>query len=120
VWIDAALANEFQLIQALKQGSVNFRALSYQHQYFRIFQTLGQLIDVLHMIVPDLYVMVSKFLEAGQSSQGIEVIVENRDVHFERAAISGFPLCENLWCPFCGPAKVSTIGIPSCPAINIS
>jgi hypothetical protein len=65
------------------------------------------------MIVPDLYLMVLEFLEAGQGSQGIEVIVQNRDVHFERAAISGFTLCEELRSSFRAPTEVSIIKISS-------
>jgi hypothetical protein len=65
------------------------------------------------VIVPDLHVMVFKFLEAGQGSQGIEVIVKNRDVHIERPAKSRFALCEELRCPKGAPTEASIINISS-------
>src|ERR1700692_2268597 len=66
------------------------------------------------MIVPDLHVMAFKFLEAGKGSQGIEVIVKDRDVHIERAVKSRFTLRQDLRCSIRAPAKVSIMNISSC------
>ena len=44
VWINAALADEFQFIQPLKQGGLNLGPFTYKYQDFRFFQPLGQLI----------------------------------------------------------------------------
>jgi hypothetical protein len=82
VGINATLADELQFVQAAEQRSLDLRSFSDEHQHFCIFQPLSQLIRFLHMIVPDLDVMILQFLEAGQRPDRIEVIVEDCDFHF--------------------------------------
>ena len=53
MWIDAALADELKLGQALEQSCLNFRALANEHQAFGVLQAGSQRVSVLDMIVPD-------------------------------------------------------------------
>ena len=86
VRIDAALADQPQLRQALEQRRADLRALADQHQRLGVAQALGERVDVLDVIVPDRDVVAVELPEAGQRPQRVEVVVENRDLH--RAAPS--------------------------------
>ena len=79
--INAALANELELRQTLKQRRADLRALAKQHQDLGVLQTFGQRIDVLHMVVPDRDIVARQFGKAGQRAQRVEIIVENGDFH---------------------------------------
>ena len=54
VRIDAALADQPELGQALDQRCADMGALADQHQRFGVLQPLGQRVDVLDVVVPDL------------------------------------------------------------------
>src|SRR5215470_4689942 len=79
--IDAALADEAEIRQALKQRRADFRALADQHQNLGIAQTLGERVDVLDVIVPNRYLVAGEHAEASQRSQRVVIVVEDRDFH---------------------------------------
>ena len=81
VRIDAALADEPQLRQALEQRRADLGALADQHQRLGVPQPLGQRVDVLDVIVPDRDVVAGQLREAGQRAQRVEVVVEDGDLH---------------------------------------
>ena len=78
----AALTDELELVQAIEQRRANLRALAYQHQRLGVLQPLGERVDVLHMIIPDLDVVACQLGEAGKRTQGVVIVVEYRDFHF--------------------------------------
>jgi len=51
--IDAALADEPEPGQPLKQICLDFCALANEHQAFRVLQARRQRVGVLHVIVPN-------------------------------------------------------------------
>ena len=79
--IDAALADELQLGQPLKQRRADLRPLAEQHQDFGILQALGQSIRVLHMIGPHRDIVAVELPETRQRAQRVEIIVEDGDFH---------------------------------------
>jgi len=79
--VDAALADEPERRQAREQRRADLRALADEDQYFRIFQALCQCVDILDMVGPDLDVVARQFPEAFERTQGVEIVVENRDLH---------------------------------------
>jgi len=81
VRIDAALADELELRQALDERRANLRALADQHQGFGILQSLRELADVLDVVVPDRDVVACELAEAGQRAHSVVVVVEYRDFH---------------------------------------
>ena len=78
---DAALADQLQLRQPLQQRRADLRALADQHQRLGVAQPLGELVDVLDVIVPDRDVMAGELAEAIQRPQRVEIIVEDGDLH---------------------------------------
>ena len=82
--IDAALADQPELRQALEQRRADLRAFADQHQRLGVAQALGQGVDILDVIVPDRHVVAGELAEAGQGAQGVVVIVEDRDFHEQR------------------------------------
>src|SRR5580692_5529655 len=79
--IDAALADQPQLGQLLKERRADLRPLAEQHQDLGILQALGKDIRVLHMVGPHRDVMAIEFPETLQRAQRVEIIVENGDFH---------------------------------------
>ena len=75
--IDAALADQLQFRQPLQQRGANLRALADQHQRFGVAQALGQHVDVLDAIVPDLDVVARELAEAIEGAQRVENLVED-------------------------------------------
>ena len=69
--IDAALADELELGQALEQGRADLRALAEQHQRFGVAQSPGQRVGVLHVIVPDRDVVAVELAKARQRAQRV-------------------------------------------------
>ncbi len=90
VRIDAALADQLELGQALEQRRADLGPLADQHQRFGIAQPFRQRVNVLHMVVPDGNVLSRELAEAGQGAQRVVVIVEDGDFH--RAGRSHFTL----------------------------
>ena len=79
--IDAALADQFEIRQALQQRGADLRSLADQHQRFGIAQPFRQHIDVLDVIVPNLDVMPHELLETVEGAYGVEIIIEHGDLH---------------------------------------
>src|SRR5262249_60117277 len=80
VGIDAALTDEAQLAQSMKERRADLGPLAYQHQRFGVPQPAGQHIDVLDMVVPDLDHVARQLLEAVERAKSVMVVVENRDL----------------------------------------
>src|SRR6478609_5293252 len=78
---DAALTDQLQLRQALQQGRADLRALADQDQRLGMLQPLGELVDVLDMVVPDRDVMAFQFHEAIEGAYRVEIIVEDGNLH---------------------------------------
>src|SRR6185437_15224402 len=79
--IDAALADEAEIGQALEQGRADLRPLADQHQRLGIAQAPRQRFNVLDVIVPDGDVVPVELGEAGQRAQRVEIVVEYGDPH---------------------------------------
>ena len=73
----AALADEPEAVQPIDQRCTDLRSLANQHQGFRVLQSLGQRIDILHVIVPDFDVVSFELAETGQGAQRVVVVVKN-------------------------------------------
>src|SRR5207344_1361051 len=80
VRVDAALADEPELVQSMKQRRADLRPLTYQHKRFRIPQSFGQRIDVLDVIVPDLDLVTCQLFEAVEGAKRVVIIVKNGDL----------------------------------------
>jgi hypothetical protein len=79
--IDAALADQPQIWQKLKQRLPDLRPLADEDQNLGFAQPVRQLVDVLGVIIPDRNVMAVELGETRQRAYRVEVIVENRDFH---------------------------------------
>jgi hypothetical protein len=64
--------------------SPDLGALADQHQRLDVLQPLGELVVVLHVVVPHLHVVRGELPEARERWDGVVVIVE--DGNFHRAA----------------------------------
>ncbi len=74
VRVDAALADEPELVQSMEQRRADLGPLAYQHQHFGIPQSFGQRIDILDMIVPDLDFVIRHSLEAVERAKRVVVM----------------------------------------------
>jgi hypothetical protein len=90
VGIDAALADQLQPGQAFEQGRANLGPLADQHQRLGIPKPFRQHINVLDVIVPDMDVVPSEFLETIEGAYGVEIIVENGNLHDTPLHLSTF------------------------------
>jgi hypothetical protein len=81
VRIDAALADELQVLQPLEERRADLGALADEHQRLGVLQPLGELVRVLEVVVPDLYVVLRKLRKDAQRADRVVVIVEDRDLH---------------------------------------
>src|SRR5215467_5212381 len=92
MWVDAALADELELVEPLEHRRRDLCALADQDEGLGVLQTLRQDIDVVHMVGPDLDLMTVELPEARKRAQRVEIVVEDRDLHaLARAAISAWP-----------------------------
>jgi hypothetical protein len=89
VRVYAALADEFQFVEAVEKWSADLGALPDQYQRFSIFQTLHENIDVLNVVVPDGDVVGCELFETGKGAEGVVVVVEDGDLHFGNTMIYG-------------------------------
>ena len=89
VRVDAALADQPEIGQALEQGRADLRALADQHQRLGVAQPLRERIDVLHMIVPDRDLVAVELAKARQRPQRVVIVVEDGDFHVRRPAPAG-------------------------------
>jgi hypothetical protein len=53
VRVNAALADELEIVQAFKQRRANFRSFPDQHKDFGLPQAFGKRVGVLDMVIPD-------------------------------------------------------------------
>jgi hypothetical protein len=81
VRVDAALADEPELRQSLEEWSADLRALANQHEDLGLAQSLGERVDVLDVIVPDLDIVSRQRREAVERAQRVVVVVEDGDLH---------------------------------------
>ena len=81
VRIDAALADQPQIGQALEQRRADLGALADQHQHLGVAQAPGQRVGVLEVVVPDGDVVADELVEAGQRADGVVIVVEDGDFH---------------------------------------
>ena len=84
VRVDAALADQPQLRQPLKQRRSDLGALADQHERLGVAQPLGEHVDVLDVVGPDRDVVPGQLGEAVERAQRVEVVVEDRDLHGDR------------------------------------
>jgi hypothetical protein len=83
--IDAALADQFEPGEPFEQGSINFRALADKHKALSRLQTRRERVGILHVIVPDCDLMAVQYVETGESTQRVEVVVKNCNLHASRS-----------------------------------
>src|SRR6266542_4631780 len=81
VRIDAALADEPQLIEALEQWSSNLRPLADQDQDFGVFQPFRERVEILDAVVPDGDFVACELLKTGKGAQRVVIVVEDGDPH---------------------------------------
>src|SRR4029434_2438198 len=77
VRIDAALTNEAELVQSMQQRRPDLGPLADQYQYFGITQSVGQRIDILDVIVPDLDLVARQLVEAVARPNALAIIIKN-------------------------------------------
>src|SRR5580692_7174497 len=81
VRIDAALADQLELRQALQEWRANLRALAEQYQRLGIAQAIGEDVSLLHVIGPDRDIVAVKLVKARQRAQRVVIVVENGNFH---------------------------------------
>lgn len=81
VGIDAALADEFEVAQALEQWRANFRSFAYEHQDLGVLQTVCKRIGILDVIIPDGHVVPRELGEALEGTQGVVIVIQYGDFH---------------------------------------
>src|SRR5512133_3755182 len=81
VRIDAALADQPELREALEERRADLGARADQHERLRVPQALSKRVDLLDMIVPDRDVVPLQLAEARKRAEGVGVVVEDRDPH---------------------------------------
>ena len=87
---DAPLADQPQPAEALEQRCPDLRALTDEYERFAVAEALRQNVDILDMVVPHRDVMIRELREAVERSEGVEVVVEDRDLH-QRARAATWP-----------------------------
>jgi hypothetical protein len=85
MWINAALADQFEPGEPFEQGIANFRALADKHNALGLLQARSKRIAVLHVIVPDRDLMAVQLVETREGAQRVEVIVKNCNLHASRS-----------------------------------
>src|SRR5581483_10763050 len=81
VRINAALADELELGQALEQRLADLRPLADQHQDVGIFQPIGEDVDVLNVVVPDFDIETVELAKTVERSDRVEIVVETGNLH---------------------------------------
>ena len=64
VRVDAALADQLELWQSLEEGGGDFGAFADQHQGFGVGEALGEDVNVVGVVCPDLYLVAGELAEA--------------------------------------------------------
>jgi hypothetical protein len=81
MWINGTLADEPQIRETLDQRRTDGGAFADEDQSFCIAQAMTERLDVLHMIIKNCDLMSGKFGKTWQSSDGIEIVIENCNFH---------------------------------------
>ena len=87
--VDAALTDQSQLRQPLKQRRSDLRALADEHEGLGVAQSLGEHVDVLDMVRPDLHIVPLESGEAVERAQRVVIVVENGNLHGEHRRCMG-------------------------------
>src|SRR6185295_18796727 len=81
MWVDAALADEPQGVEALEQRFSDLRTLANQHQNLSVLKTRCECVDILDMIVPDRHLVSVQLAKAPEGTKRVEIVIENRNLH---------------------------------------
>jgi hypothetical protein len=79
--VNTALADEAQRFKTLEQRRADLRTLANQYEYFRIFETRGEHISILSVIVPDRYLVSVQLGKAIKRTKRVKIVIENRYLH---------------------------------------
>jgi hypothetical protein len=79
--VDAALADQPQRWKSLEQRCTHRGPLSDQNDRLEVAQSLGQGVEIFEMIGEDGHVVAVELCVARKPADGVEVIVEDRDLH---------------------------------------
>jgi len=77
----ADLGDHAQAVEAIEQRASDRGPLAQQHEHLGIFQTCGQRVHVLGVILPDRDVLTRHLLEGVERADRVLVIVEDRNLH---------------------------------------
>lgn len=81
VRIDASLADQLEIRQLFDKFAVNFGTFPDENENFGISQSLRKPVVVLEVIIPDRHLMGLQLGETVEFSNGVEVVIENSDIH---------------------------------------
>ena len=70
----------------MEERRADLGALANEHERFGLAQSLGERVDVLDVIVPDLDVVSRQLREAVERAQRVVVVVEDGDLHRGRSS----------------------------------
>ena len=59
----------------------DFGALPDQHEDLSVGQPIGQVVDLLGVVVPDRHLVAGQLGEAVESPHRVEIVIENGDLH---------------------------------------
>ena len=79
--VDATLAYQLQFGQTLNQRRLYLRALADEHKNLCFTKTFCKGVILLNVVGPYCDVMAFEFLKAFERADGIEIVVQDRDVH---------------------------------------
>src|SRR5262245_26088129 len=79
--VNAALTDEPQGVEAFEQRLTDLRTLANQHENLSVLKASGEGVDILGVIVPDLYLVSVQFAKAPEGTQRVEIVIENRNFH---------------------------------------
>ncbi len=93
--VDTALTDEPKCVEACEQRLTDLRTLADQHKHLRVPEARGKLVDLLRVVVPHGYFVLVELAKAWESTKGVKIVVENRNLHGTcpscPGAISGAP-----------------------------
>src|SRR5437867_5994138 len=63
---------------------MDLRTLANQHEHLRVLEAGGEGIDILHVVVPDRYLVSVELVKARESTKRVEIVIEDRNLHGNR------------------------------------
>ena len=81
VRVNAALADEFEIVQAFEQRRANFRSFPDQHQDLGVAEAFGKRVGVLDVVIPDGDFVSRELGEALQGTHAVVVVIQDGDLH---------------------------------------